>query len=175
MLKRFLIPLFFAFLFLGAVFSFLNRESEETQLKLKPEKTVVTEVAVLSFWKPVYWNHHSVHQLLLKRTRLKSGVYVGRLHPAMDTAALEVVAIFHEVAGDEYKPLITSGNDFPGHYMASKHYENKALDFRTKDLTRVQKQRLFQRAKEKLTPRFTVLFEDSGLVNEHLHFHLNTN
>ncbi len=98
---------------------------------------------------------------------------MGRLHPAMDTAALEVVAIFHEVAGDSYIPVITSGNDFPGHLMTSKHYENKALDFRTKDLTRAQQRMLLQKANDKLAPRFTVILEDAGTINEHLHFHLN--
>lgn len=72
--------------------------------------------------------------MLLKRTEQKPGVQMGKLDPALDTAGLVAVAEFHRVMGDSYRPTITSANDFAWHVRFSKHYYNRALDFRLFDV-----------------------------------------
>lgn len=111
-----------------------------------------------------------VHRLLLKRTRQKQGVYLESLEPAMDSVGLEIVNAFHQVMGFEYVPVITSGNDYPYHVRNSKHYENKALDFRLKGLLYEERKSVIEIAQEKLKGRARVLWERGEA--EHLHVEL---
>ena len=111
-----------------------------------------------------------VHRLLLKRTRQKQGVYLESLEPAMDSVGLEIVNAFHQVMGFEYIPVITSGNDYPYHVRNSKHYENKALDFRLKDLLYEERKSVVEIAQKKLDGRARVLWERGEA--EHLHVEL---
>lgn len=67
---------------------------------------------------------------------------------------------------------ITSGNDRK-HMDGSKHYSGKALDFRTKMLTAEQRRMIRDSAVKALGPEFTVLLEDEGGANEHLHVQYN--
>lgn len=82
------------------------------------------------------------------------------------------MAVFHEVMGDSFIPLITSANDYPYHARFSKHYYNKAIDFRSRDLSAKQKKELLEKAQLKLFKRGRVLLESSGKSNEHLHLEL---
>ena len=116
------------------------------------------------------FNRHEVHGLLLKRTRQKSGVYLESLLPALDTAGIEVVHCFHVVMGDEYVPVITSGNDYPYHKRNSKHYQNAAIDFRIKYIPVEKRREVVDLVRLKLEPRFRVLWEKGE--NEHLHIEL---
>ena len=116
------------------------------------------------------FNQHEVHKLLLKRTRQKYGVYLESLLPAMDTAGIEVVHCFHVVMGDEYVPVITSGNDYPYHKRNSKHYQNAAMDFRIKDVPVENRRQLVEMVQQKLGARFRVLWEKGEA--EHLHVEL---
>ena len=113
------------------------------------------------------FNGRELHRLLLKRTRQKQGVYLESLEPAMDTFALEIVNVFHAVMGDDYTPVITSGNDWPYHVKNSKHYQNKALDFRIKFLSREEKKTVVEMARERLKGKCRVLWEKGDA--EHLH------
>ena len=113
------------------------------------------------------FNQREVHRLLLKRTRQKPGVYLESLLPAMDTAGIEVVHCFHLVMGDEYVPVITSGNDYPYHKRESKHYKNAAMDFRIKDVPMSRRREIVERIQDKLGERFRVLWEKGEM--EHLH------
>lgn len=111
-----------------------------------------------------------VHRLLIKRTKQKSGVYLESLHPALDSAGLEVVNAFHIVVGDDYTPVITSGNDWPYHAKKSKHYENKALDFRIKFIPIENRRAIVEMLQKKLKDRFRVLWERGEA--EHLHIEM---
>ena len=116
------------------------------------------------------FNQHEVHRLLLKRTRQKYGVYLESLLPAMDTAGIEIVRCFHEVMGDAYVPVITSGNDYPYHKRNSKHYRNAAMDFRIKDVPVEKRREIVEMIQQKLGLRFKVLWEKGEA--EHLHVEL---
>lgn len=116
------------------------------------------------------FNNGEVHRLLLTRTRQKSGVYLESLEPAMDTVGLVVVNVFHNVMGDEYVPVITSGNDYPFHARKSKHYENKALDFRIKYIPIEKRRMIVIGVEDKLKGRCRVIWEKGDA--EHLHVEL---
>ena len=116
------------------------------------------------------FNQREVHRLLLKRTRQKPGVYLESLLPAMDTAGIEIVHCFHTVMGDDYVPVITSGNDYPYHHPQSKHYKNAAMDFRIKDVPLSKRRDIVEMAQDKLGYRFRVLWEKGEM--EHLHVEL---
>ena len=111
-----------------------------------------------------------VHRLLLKRTRQKVGVYLESLEPALDTIGLEIVNVYHSVMGFDYVPVITSGNDWPYHARKSKHYENKAIDFRIKFLLNEEKKSIVDLATKKLEGRARVIWEKGPM--EHLHVEL---
>jgi hypothetical protein len=112
-----------------------------------------------------------VHKLLIKRTKQKPGVYLESLEPAMDTAGLEVINAFHQVLGDDYVPVITSGNDWPYHARKSKHYENKAIDFRIKYIPLEQRREIVNLVTGRLSPRFRIIWERGDA--EHLHLELS--
>jgi len=116
------------------------------------------------------FNQQGVHLLLLKRTRQKEGVYLESLLPAMDSAGIEVVHCFHKVMGDDYVPVITSGNDYPYHAKNSKHYMNAALDFRIVNLPMNKRRELVEMVQLRLGYRFRVLWEKGEA--EHLHVEL---
>ncbi len=118
------------------------------------------------------WGARDVHALLLKRTAQKPGVQTGKLEPALDSAGLVAVAEFHRVMGDSYRPTITSANDFAWHVRFSKHYYNKALDFRLFDVPRERRSGLVLSIRRKLGSRFRVLWENAGQSGEHLHIEL---
>ena len=111
-----------------------------------------------------------VHRLLLQRTRQKEGVYLESLLPVMDTAGIEIVHCFHKVMGDDYVPVITSGNDYPYHAKNSKHYMNAALDFRIVNLPMNKRRELVEMTQLRLGNRFRVLWEKGDA--EHLHVEL---
>ncbi len=118
------------------------------------------------------WGPKEVHALLLSRTAQKYGVQTGKLDAAMDTAGLVVVAEFHRAMGDSYRPTITSANDFAWHARFSRHYYNKALDFRLFDVPREKRSDLILSIRRKLGSRFLVLWENAGKRGEHLHIEL---
>lgn len=63
---------------------------------------------------------------------------------------------------------VTSGNDRQ-HSRGSKHYEDAALDFRTKTLSKKDKHALIAALKKRLDRDYDVILEDEGGANEHLH------
>lgn len=118
------------------------------------------------------WGEGDVHRLLLKRTGQKPGVLMGKLESALDSAGIAVVAEYHKVMGDSYTPTITSANDFAFHKRFSKHYLNRALDFRISDVPPSKRAALVAAVRKALGSRFLVLWEDAGKSNEHLHVEL---
>ena len=114
------------------------------------------------------------HEQMLSMTRHKSGVSFNMLRPEMDSVISVVASVYHTAMNDdEFKPLITSANDYEGHAERSAHYVGAALDFRIKDMgDRVDRERLVQAVREELGSRFVVLHEDIGKANEHMHVQL---
>lgn len=70
--------------------------------------------------------------------------------------------------GFEATMWVTSGNDGV-HRPDSEHYENNALDFRTKTLAPAQKHAWRTTIKKRLGAAYDVLLEDEGGRNEHIH------
>ncbi|PWJ69983.1 MULTISPECIES: hypothetical protein [unclassified Fibrobacter] len=116
------------------------------------------------------FNNDEVHRLLLKRTRQKQGVYLESMPSIMDTIGLEIVNAYHVVLGDDYVPVISSGNDFPGHVRTSKHYMNAAFDFRIKDVPLKERHRLIEMVTDRIGNRCKVIWEKGEA--EHLHVEL---
>lgn len=114
------------------------------------------------------------HEQMLSMTRHKSDVQFDMLRPEMDSVISQVVYAYHMAMNDdEFKPLITSANDYDGHAEKSAHYVGAALDFRIKDMGNVdERKQLAQTVRENLGNRFVVLHEDVGQENEHLHVQL---
>lgn len=63
---------------------------------------------------------------------------------------------------------VTSGNDRV-HMRGSKHYEDAALDFRSKALSTVNKHKLLQAVRARLGSDYQAILEDEGGANEHFH------
>ena len=64
--------------------------------------------------------------------------------------------------------FITCGNNGK-HMVISKHYSDEALDFRSKHLNKVDKQRLIKEVARRLGEKYQVFIEDAGKENEHIH------
>jgi hypothetical protein len=68
---------------------------------------------------------------------------------------------------------ITSGNDSE-HMPGSRHYDGKALDFRTKHLKGAGRAfAVRDKLRVALGPQFTVILENFAEENEHLHVQYN--
>lgn len=82
---------------------------------------------------------------------------------------LEALAVAARVFGMFGLPcIVTSGNDGT-HRDGSLHYVGKAADFRSKHVREADKDRLLVALKNALGPRFDVLLESRGGMNEHFH------
>lgn len=121
-------------------------------------------------------NTTELHKEALSQVKLKDkSVNVKRLKPQMDSAMVTVVGVYWEVLGNDYVPVVTSGNDYAGHMYNSKHYKNSALDFRTKDpnISAEQRKLIADKVRTKLDKRYVVLLESPGKAAEHLHVQYN--
>lgn len=121
-------------------------------------------------------NSTPMHKEALSQVKLKDkSVNVKRLKSEMDSALVVVVGVYWEVLGNDYVPVVTSGNDFSGHKWNSKHYRNSALDFRTKDpkISKENRKLIANKVRDKLDKRYYVLLESPGTAEEHLHVQYN--
>ncbi|MBO4436341.1 MAG: hypothetical protein J5791_05600 [Fibrobacter sp.] len=117
------------------------------------------------------------HEEVLSLTILKAAsVNIDCLRPEVDTAINIVTSVYHEVFKDDnYRPVITSGNDSDKHGERSAHYACAAVDIRIKDVENQNTRRdLAQKIRDELGSRYTVLHEDIGMANEHLHVQLRS-
>jgi hypothetical protein len=90
-----------------------------------------------------------------------------KLHPAIVMALLRIEDIY----GQQGKEMwITSCND-KTHEAGSKHYDGKAVDLRSHELQNPELTAAY--IKTALGPQFTVLYEDAGLPNAHIHIQFN--
>lgn len=64
--------------------------------------------------------------------------------------------------------VITAGSDGM-HRTGSRHYTGEAIDLRSKTLHTDVRGLLMAALREELGPQFTVLLEDAGAPNEHVH------
>lgn len=117
-------------------------------------------------------NQTPLHKEALSQVKLKDqDVNVRRLKPQMDSALIVVVGVYWEVLGNDFVPVVTSGNDYFGHKWNSKHYRNSALDFRLKDpaISKENRKLISAKVRERLDKRYVVLHESPGKASEHLH------
>lgn len=101
-----------------------------------------------------------------------SNVRVGSLHPSMNAAIVAVSRAAREL--NLPRPVITSGND-SRHSTNSKHYSNKALDFRANNISLAQGRAFEERVKQYLGAGYFVDFEifRNNPSNNHLHIEYN--
>jgi uncharacterized protein YcbK (DUF882 family) len=117
------------------------------------------------------------HEEVLSLTTLKTAsVIIDCLRPELDTAINIVTSVYHEVFKDDnYRPVITSGNDSDKHGERSAHYACAAVDIRIKDVENLGTRKVVaQKIRDELGSRYTVLHEDVGKANEHLHVQLRS-
>ena len=82
-------------------------------------------------------------------------------------AVVVMLAVVQQVFGDQ-PCMLTSGIDGV-HKVGSLHGVGLAFDFRTKNLSNMEKDKLVGELKRRLTADFDVLLESRGEENEHLH------
>lgn len=92
--------------------------------------------------------------------KVKQGVSLVGVQWQMFVAALEVDQAYYSIASEEV--TITSGSDGQ-HSAASLHYRGLALDFRTRNLTEVQKQQFLDDVKARLGSDYNVVLEATHL------------
>lgn len=115
---------------------------------------------------------NTLHDLIKKTIAKKDGVSLD-IVPALDTAILKINKIYQTVLQDpDYKVVITSANDFNGHKKNSAHYKGEAIDVRIKNIDKDMKDDIVKLTKGILGQNFTVIHEDIGTPNEHLHVQL---
>ena len=95
--------------------------------------------------------------------KIKTGVIVSR----QVIIAAGVVNAANQL-GLKADMVITSGRDGT-HRDGSLHYVDRALDFRTKHLTRTQKVALRDTVRTRLGKGYDVILESVGKAQEHLH------
>lgn len=99
----------------------------------------------------------------------KPGVRFAVITPALLHMLTVVERLSRTVPGvPEAGLVVTAGSD--GRHMAgSKHYSGEAIDLRSKTLQPDVRELLLAALREELGPQFTVLLEDAGKANEHVH------
>jgi hypothetical protein len=114
----------------------------------------------------------NIHDYVIKNAKQKEGVNMTVVSE-IDTALYEIIEVYRKILNDpKYMPLITSANDYIGHSKNSAHYQGKAIDIRVKDLDKAVKKNIIDVIKVTLGNNYTVLHEDRGTANEHLHVQL---
>jgi hypothetical protein len=100
-----------------------------------------------------------------------STVHFKRFTPAMMSMLNVLYALNQQQIPDFPEDfVITSANDSTSHSVKSKHYEDKAIDVRSKNFkTRTAKFLFINRVQHILGPKFTALLENHGTANEHFH------
>ena len=149
----------------------VQKSKQKSKQKPKPKQT---EPKILVKRTPAQQNYHD--EILSLTTLKTASVIIDCLRPELDTAINVVVASYREVfENDNYRPIITSGNDSDKHGERSAHYACAAVDIRTKDIDDIEIRKALARAiAEELDSRYYVLHEAVGKANEHLHIQLKS-
>ena len=91
-----------------------------------------------------------------------------RFHPVLAMAyAMRIVETVYAEFGVS-DVWINSANDSK-HKLGSLHYQDRALDFGTKNIPASARPAVHQRIKGLLAPMFDVLWENPGGPNDHFH------
>lgn len=102
----------------------------------------------------------------------KEGVRFKRITPEMMRLFPLLVDVWKEHAKG-IVPMITSANDSK-HLPTSYHFQDYAIDVRSKDLTDLQKDAVLAHLRMQLTGlNYDVLLEHRGGENEHFHIEFN--
>jgi hypothetical protein len=97
---------------------------------------------------------------------IKAGVVFEVLTDEMQEAMRVVQAVWGRMSCP--RPAITSAHD--GHHVdGSKHYMDQALDFRLRNVPMAAREPAIQAVQAELGSLYTVLHEDVGTPNEHMH------
>lgn len=101
---------------------------------------------------------------------VKASVRFKRFTPALMTLLNTLYACdLGKLEGQPADLVITSANDSQ-HAPNSKHYEDAALDVRSKSFPTLAAKRTFRAHLEtQLGPKFRVLYEDHGTPQQHFH------
>ena len=99
----------------------------------------------------------------MKLINIKEGVSLVGLQIEMRVVLLTVSKVFRRFT--DVEAVVTSGTE-GRHTWGSLHYYGYALDFRTRDLTEAQLQKVRREIKKVLGDSYTVIAEDS-------HIHIN--
>jgi hypothetical protein len=97
--------------------------------------------------------------------KVKSGVVFKEINAPLFNIIKTLLDAEFEI-GKEM--VITSVNDSV-HKKNSLHYQNRAIDIRTKHLTPEEKKKLYAFLRNKLGGDYDVILESEGLDNEHIH------
>lgn len=147
-----------------------------------PVFAVIGVVAVIAYFLPFSNNDKKSEKIVRKQEpslsnykniRLKEGVNLATLQPAMVSAVDVICGAYQQVLGDDYEPTITSGDDYDKHRRNSAHYHGAALDFRLKDIPVPEmREEVTEAVRQALGKHFFVDHENPGKWNEHLHVQL---
>ena len=165
-------------LFVGAIclfgLFFCTDDSENETTTVYHNSIEQIESQILKTRNPA---QQEFHEKIISLTRQKWGVNLDPIRPEIDSAIAVVVQAYCNIAeNDNFKPLITSANDYEGHAAKSAHYTGAAIDFRIKDMGNLaNRKELVKMIRDELDDRFLVLHEDIGNLNEHLHIQLRKN
>lgn len=99
--------------------------------------------------------------------RFKQGIKLTNLQPQTLLAMYTVDIVFDEEGLPE--PTCTSVND-SSHMANSRHYQGLAFDLRSKDLSTIQKLKVYNNLRNRLRHLgFDIIQESLGLEQEHIH------
>src|SRR5690606_29818565 len=97
-----------------------------------------------------------VLRLLTARFHIKEGVQLCLLDPRLEAQLPTICRIYEQYAG--FPPTITCGREGT-HLPNSLHYEGRAIDLRTRDLSASQKLEIRAALAERLGPDWDIVLE----------------
>ena len=96
--------------------------------------------------------------------KYKPGVVMYEIHPVLENRLPLIEWVWQEQVGED--PTITSAREGE-HSPTSLHYIGRALDFRTREYSAAQVERLRADLARRLGPAFDVVVEDTHLHLEY--------
>ena len=110
------------------------------------------------------------HDYIMENTFQKPWVSMA-LDPELETGLVFVIKAFKAVFGQDFTPTIISAHDsFDRHDKWSPHRVGRAVDISLNDLHLKEKKHLIKFLKSTMPDDYTMVWEDQGIMTEHLHF-----
>ena len=111
-------------------------------------------------------NHDYIMENTFQRTEV-----VMELAPELESGLVYVIKVFKSQFGEDFSPTIISAHDsFDRHDKWSAHRVGRAVDISLADLPLKQRRRVVKILKATLPDDYTIVWENLGIQNEHLHF-----